>query len=50
MFMWELAQDFNGGSQELMDSMYVAHVNISMSMGTEQAASVAGEESPLDAY
>ena len=30
VFMWELAQDFDGASQDLMDAMYAVYFNITM--------------------
>ena len=43
VFMWELAEDFDGSGQDLMDAMYAAYYNITMSMETGQAASMAGK-------
>jgi GH18 family chitinase len=43
VFMWELAQDFDGSSQDLMDAMYAAYFDITVLMQPGQAAPMAAK-------
>ncbi|HEX4594839.1 MAG TPA: glycoside hydrolase family 18 protein [Bryobacteraceae bacterium] len=43
VFMWELAEDFDGSSQDLMDAMYTAYYNITMSMQAGESPSIVGK-------
>jgi chitinase len=41
VFTWELAEDFDGMNQDLMDAMYAAYFDLTMLMPSSQAVSVA---------
>ena len=46
VFMWELSEDFDGSSQDLMDAMYAAYYNVVMSMPGSPATSMSGKRLP----